>query len=333
MDRRALAKPRQRRDQQALLSERRPVALGVLDQLVGFGDPDRAAASLEPVVEQDAGDLAALAGAGTVAEKPAAVEADGILGIIRCRRDESERVIDGPRAGEISAVRFAGVDDALELGVGEQAIGNEVARKMWLIGRLRRRHRGHGGGLHEPGRMGLRSGNTNRLKRVSFIKRIRDSVAFRRLPVDGLISELDAGRFDVLRSGAALRSGVREPRAQRPCRDRRGGACDRRRHGRGRSRRNVARHPVEQRGRVACRPGRSRKRRRIIGRDTIDDGQAGLGRGAVAGIDPPVDRRRKHHASAFLQADKAVAPGWIVGGEVCAGDGNQAAAVGETRQR
>src|SRR5579871_3500876 len=60
-DRRALAKARQWRDLQTLLSERRPVALGVLDQLVGLRDPESAAAALEPVVEHDAGDLAALA--------------------------------------------------------------------------------------------------------------------------------------------------------------------------------------------------------------------------------------------------------------------------------
>src|SRR6266481_549 len=125
-----MAKPRQRRDQQALLSERRPVALGVLDQLVGFGDPQGAAAALEPVAEQDAGDLAALAGAGTVAEKPAAAEADGILGIIRSSRDDIERLVDGPGAGEKSAMRFAGIDDAFELGIGEQAIGNEIGRQM-----------------------------------------------------------------------------------------------------------------------------------------------------------------------------------------------------------
>src|SRR5713101_5243771 len=107
-------------------------------------------------------------------------------------------------------MRFTCVDDAFELGVGEQAIGSEVGWHMWPIGRLGRRHRRHGGGLHEPGRMSLRSGNTNRLKSVSFIKRIGDAAAFRRLPVDGLISELDAGSFDILRSGVAVRSGVGE---------------------------------------------------------------------------------------------------------------------------
>ena len=82
-DRGALGEARQRRDQQPLLAERRPVALGILDQLVGFRDPDGAAAALEPVVEQDAGDLAALARAGAIAEHPAAPETD------RARRQPS----------------------------------------------------------------------------------------------------------------------------------------------------------------------------------------------------------------------------------------------------
>ena len=84
-DRRALPEAGERRDQEPLLAERRPVALGVLDQLVGLRDPDGAAAALQPIVEDDAGDLAALAGAGAVAEKPAAAEADGVLGIARAR--------------------------------------------------------------------------------------------------------------------------------------------------------------------------------------------------------------------------------------------------------
>src|SRR6266478_6917003 len=76
-----------------------------------------------------------------------------------------------------------------------------------------------------------------------------------------------------------------------------------------------------------------RRRSWIVSGYAIDDGQAGLSRGAVAGIDPPVDRRRKHHASAFLQANKAVAPSWIVGAKVRARNGNQPAALGEPRQR
>src|SRR5258708_9232076 len=69
-DRRALAEARQRRDQQPFHAERRPVALGVLDQLVGLADPQRAAAALQPGVEQDAGDLTAFPRTGTVARQP-----------------------------------------------------------------------------------------------------------------------------------------------------------------------------------------------------------------------------------------------------------------------
>src|ERR1700730_8881097 len=75
-DRAALAEARQWHEVGAVAADRGPVALGVLDQLVGFRDPERAAAALEPVVEDDAGDLAALAGAGAVAEEPAAPEGD-----------------------------------------------------------------------------------------------------------------------------------------------------------------------------------------------------------------------------------------------------------------
>ena len=128
-DRRALAEARQRRDQQALLAERRPVALGVLDQLVGFRHPDRAAAALQPIVEQDAGDLAALAGAGAVAQEPAAAEADGVLSVVGRGRDDVEGLVHRPRSGEVAGMGLAGIDDALELGVGQQAVGDDVGRR------------------------------------------------------------------------------------------------------------------------------------------------------------------------------------------------------------
>jgi hypothetical protein len=38
----------------------------------GFADPDRSTATLEPVVEQDAGDLPSFARAGAVAQEPVA---------------------------------------------------------------------------------------------------------------------------------------------------------------------------------------------------------------------------------------------------------------------
>ena len=212
-DRRALTEARQRRDQQPLLAERRPVALGVLDQLVGFRHPDRAAAALQPVVEQDAGDLAALAGAGAVAEKPAAAEADGVLGVVGRGRDDVEGLVDRPRSGEMAAMGLAGIDDAFELGVGQHAVRDDIGGQMRPIARLGRRHRRHRRRLHELGRMRLRAGNTDRLQSVFFIKRLGDAAALDRRPVDGLI-----GEFDRLRLGRRGRDGGRARRnARRPC--------------------------------------------------------------------------------------------------------------------
>src|SRR3546814_1514319 len=76
----ALPVMRERDDVALGAAERGPVAHRVLDQLVGLGDPERPAPALEPVVEDDAGDLAALAGAGAVPQEPAAPEAHGEIG-------------------------------------------------------------------------------------------------------------------------------------------------------------------------------------------------------------------------------------------------------------
>ena len=82
LDRRALLEARLRNDLQLLLAERRPVALRVLEQLVGFRNPERFAAAFEPIVEHDARDLAALPGAGAVAEIIAAAETHRLLGVV-----------------------------------------------------------------------------------------------------------------------------------------------------------------------------------------------------------------------------------------------------------
>ena len=55
-------------------ADRGPVAARVLEQLVGGGQPQRPAAAAQPVVEDDGGDLAALAAAGAVSQHPAAPE-------------------------------------------------------------------------------------------------------------------------------------------------------------------------------------------------------------------------------------------------------------------
>ena len=83
-DRCTLAEARQGYDVGAIAADRGPVALSVLDQFVGLRDPDGAFAALEPVVENDRGDLAALSSARAVAKEPTAPETHGIRGIGRC---------------------------------------------------------------------------------------------------------------------------------------------------------------------------------------------------------------------------------------------------------
>src|SRR3546814_8385736 len=88
----ALSVLRERDDVALGAAERGPVAHRVLDQLVGLGDPERPAAALEPVVEDDAGDLAALARPGAVAQEPTAPEAQGVHGFRHDRIDRKSVV-------------------------------------------------------------------------------------------------------------------------------------------------------------------------------------------------------------------------------------------------
>ena len=190
-DRGALAEARQRHDVGAIAADRGPVALGVLDQLVGLRDPHRPAAALQPVVEDDRGDLAALAGAGAVAEKPAAPEAHGVVGILRSGRDDIVGLVDGVGAGEMAGMGFAGIDGAFELRVRQDAGGEKAWRQMRPVGGGRRCDRGHRGRLNELRRMRLGAGDMDRLQRIAFIEACRQADAFGRLPVACLVGELD----------------------------------------------------------------------------------------------------------------------------------------------
>src|SRR3546814_19576762 len=91
-----------------------PFAQRVLVQSPRPADPDRAAPPLQPVIEDDARDLASPARAGAVAQHPAPPEADGGLHIVRRRGDDVPGLVDGPRAREMLAMRFAREDDGLD---------------------------------------------------------------------------------------------------------------------------------------------------------------------------------------------------------------------------
>ena len=53
----------------------------------------------------------------------------------------------------MAGMRFAGIDDALELRVRQDAGGEQARRQMRPVGGAGRGDRGHGGRLHELGRM------------------------------------------------------------------------------------------------------------------------------------------------------------------------------------
>ena len=89
-------------------------------------------------------------------------------------------------------MRLASIDDAFKLGVRQDSIYYPTQRQVRPIGWFRRCDRGHCRGLNEFGRMSVRTGNTDRLQRVFFIKRIGESNAFRRSPLDRLVREFYA---------------------------------------------------------------------------------------------------------------------------------------------
>ena len=91
-------------------------------------------------------------------------------------------------------------------------------------------------------------------------------------------------------------------------------------------------YPIEQRGSVARHSRRWRECSRIIGRDAIDDCEACVAIGAVAGVDTAVNRSGEDNATSFLQRGERIAPRRIVGRQIRAGDGDEPTTIGKTYQ-
>ena len=176
-----------------------PVAAGVLEQLVGGGQPQRPAAAAQPVVENDGGDLAALAAAGAVAQHPAAPQthwrgqgfaiAGGIGGgfktdvygfavicvigglrdaiaviavvifIVGNTRHGLPTLADAVECGKMTIMGLTGEDDAFQLRVGQQFVRHDTHRQHRAVGRHGMGHRRHGGGLHQGCWMFAGAGN------------------------------------------------------------------------------------------------------------------------------------------------------------------------------
>ena len=84
---------------------------------------------------------------------------------------------------------FAGIDDALELRVGEEPQLDDALGEMRPIGGSWRRDRRHGGGLHECRRMRARAVDRNRLHGVGLIEPGAERASFGRFPLAQLIGE------------------------------------------------------------------------------------------------------------------------------------------------
>ncbi len=290
---------RERRDEQPLHAERRPVALRVLEQLVGLRDPDRLASPAQPVVEDDGGGLAALAGAGPVTEHEAAPEAHGVGRIVGGSGDKVEGLVHRPGAGEIFAVGLAGIDHRLELGVRQHAIGDEAGGQTRPIAGLGRCDRGHRRGLHQLGRMGLRAGNTDRLEAILLVDRLAQASALGRRPIGRLIGEIDGLGVGDRRLGRPRCDRTRARAAHEPRRGRRGDR-DRRGPFYGQTGRRVFPDPPQQRRDIGRYARGFRECARIVGRRLVDDGQPRFDRRAMPGVDAAVDGGAEHDPTALL---------------------------------
>ena len=141
-------------------------------QLVGLRQPERLLPAAQAVVEDDGGDLPALAAAGAVAQHPAPAEAHRLRQGLAFPGDEGGidlllvpvvvelAAVDGLPLGadavfrrQVASMGLAGQHDALQLGVGQQAVGDHAFWQQGPIRRLGMRHGGHCGGLDQRRRV------------------------------------------------------------------------------------------------------------------------------------------------------------------------------------
>ncbi len=87
-------------------------------------------------------------------------------------------------------MRLAGVDDRLKLRIRQQRA--DIGGQHRAIARPGRRDRSHCRRLHQLGRVGLRTWNTDRLQSVGLVDRLGEVRALGRRPVHDVIGQLYA---------------------------------------------------------------------------------------------------------------------------------------------
>ena len=311
-------------------AQRGPVAARVLQQLVGLREPEGLLPAAQAVVEDDGGDLAALAAAGAVAQHPAPAEAHRLRQGLAFRGDEGGvdlllvpvivelAAVNGLPLGadavfgrQVPGMGLGRQDDALKLGVGQQALGDHALRQHRPICRHGMRHGRHGGGLDQRRRMRDRARHPDGARpprRVGAgvvgrgIGRGIDRAALDgelgyRPPVMGL-PRLERGYW----LGAAARRRLRRNRLAEQV----AGGAGRDRRGRDRL---ALRHPgndgIQQLGGV----GGSGGPVQLDGGSgaPLQHGEAGVEAGAAAGIGAPVDRHGEHASGRGIETADGVA--------------------------
>ena len=322
-----------------------PVAARVLDELVGLGEPEGAAAALQPAVEDDGGDLAALAAAGAVAEHPALPELHGaaearlvaVAGV--CfdltvgAADAAGEVMVGTHAEpgrQLLLVGLGGEDDAFELGVREGAAADEPDGQQRPRGRPRGPYRGHGGRLDQSGRMGRGAVDEDGGGPPGVVGTVSGLVAV----AGGRLGAVFQPRG--LAPVAGQRAGERSRGAARAARDRDGDEGPGRR---GRLGGSARRQPVEDRleqvrgrgQRPIERAARLLRGRGLAGARLLDDGQPrGVG-GPAAAVERAVDGGGQQDVGGGVGGGERGAPVGVAGHATGRGDRDEAAAGAQRR--
>ena len=346
-DLRALAELAERNHVGLPAAERGPVAACVLDELVGLGQPERPALAAQPAVQDHRGNLAALARAGAVAQHPALAELHGrgkgfaVLGSdggMGCRIPVVVAALDGFPAGadaercsEMAGVGLARKDDALELGVGQQAVGHRASGQHRTVGGRGVGHRGHGARLHQRGWVSSRTRNCDGVRTPGFVAPGGrcGGVCVRQWRFDAIGQLADLSR--VARSACGRRAAARAcgpggglagcghpaGRGDGGCRlDRRSGrqGCD---------------DGIQERGDGGCCGLAVELDARAVA--SLQNGEPGLERGPASREDMPVDGHREDDARSGIERLEGIAPGVVAGHAVRGGDGRKASADGEHR--
>ena len=105
-------------------AQRLPITAGILDQRIALADPKVAAAASQPLIHQDRGKLAALAGASPVAEE----EPAPIGSAVRVRHQFKAARGHAIATGQIGGRCLKRVDQCFQLGAAQHSVADNLGR-------------------------------------------------------------------------------------------------------------------------------------------------------------------------------------------------------------